>query len=930
MEQNRNADRTGKGLKNAITGFVGQIIQYLFQYAVRSIFIYKLGETYLGLNGLFTNVLSILNITELGIGTAIIYQLYQTVASQNEEKTKQYIFFYKKVYRYIGIIILSCGILLMPLLPYITKGNVEHINIYLIYFLYLMNSVFSYWFFAYRNAIIEAYQEKYRIMILTYIIYFASAIIQIICLLLFANVYIYLIVPIVTLIIANFIKGIMIGRWYPFILKKPNGKLQRSEITAIIKNVYSLLLNKIGYVILNSTDNIVLSVLSGIIIVGKYSNYLLLVGAVLTAVGTIFLSLTSSIGNLNVVSTREHKLEIYNYLNFANFWLYGFCAVCLYNLLTPFITLWIGTKYLLGEPATIIICFNFLANGLRQTTRDFRSACGLFYEGRYMPAASSCCNLILSVILVKLLLPYHLEIAGVLLGTIISEFCITWWYDGWLVNRRVFGMSPRQYYLNYFKYLCIACATSVLTRYLGSFCRVQSLIAELGIKLILCTITVNALFLLLFYKTKEFKYFYSLIQNVIYSKLRSRRMEEIKLFTDKKQCCGCGACATICPKQAITMQEDEYGFFYPKINEEQCIHCGLCIKHCGFQDTKKGNEPLQTYVAVSSCTDLSHSASGGVFASLAASVIKDGGVVFGCSLERIDGSLTPVHKAVDNLKELKDLLGSKYVQSNLGNSYAQVKAYLERGVLVLFSGTPCQVDGLKHYLSRSYSNLLLVELVCHGVPSAKMLQSYLELLSQKLHGDIHYFCFRDKTYGWDCCGSAEVIRGQRVRKVKIPSNQSSYYSLFLHSALYRDSCYSCKYASKHRAADMTIGDYWGIEYEHPALLTQNGGSINSKKGVSCLIINTVNGQRFFNQYKKGLITYESDYEKASRENPQLVQASSESKLRSEIFSLFAKYGWKAVDRYYIRFCGINYYKRRVVNNIPNGMKYKIKKMLHRT
>jgi coenzyme F420-reducing hydrogenase beta subunit/O-antigen/teichoic acid export membrane protein len=794
----------------------------------------------------------------------------------------------------------------------------------MIYSLYLLNSVFSYWFFAYRNAVVEAFQEKYRVMIIAYIINIISTIIQITCLYIFANVYVYLVIPIVTQIITNFIKGIMIGKWYPFILEKQKGKLDKSEVSKIIKNVYSLLLYKISYVVLNSTDNLVLSTLSGIVIVGKYSNYLLLVGAVLTAVGTIFLSLTSSIGNLNVLGTKEHKLKIYNNLNFANFWLYGFCTVCLYNLLTPFITLWIGTDYLLGEPATIIICFNFLANGLRQTTRDFRTACGLFYEGRFMPLISSCFNIVLSVLFVKLLIPYNLEIVGVLLGTIISEFCVTWWYDAWLINKRVFKMAPKNYYLNYWKYMLIVCATAAFVRYLCMLFTIQNRLVELCFTIIICTIVTNSIFLLLFHRTKEFLYFYNLVRNVLNSKLRSRKMEEITLFTDKKQCCGCSACANVCPKNAIMMQEDEYGFLYPYINKELCIRCGLCVKRCAFQNTSNLNIPRNTYVAVTRNTDPTKSASGGVFASLAASVIKEGGVVFGCSLELIEGILTPLHKSVDKLSTLKDLLGSKYVQSDIGNAYEKAKIYLEKGTLVLFSGTPCQIDGLKSYLSKSYSNLLLVELVCHGVPNARMFQSYVSLLSQSLHGQINYFTFRDKKYGWKCCGSVNVIRGRKVKKVKIDSNVSSYYKLFLNSAIYRDSCYSCKYASQHRAGDITIGDYWGIEQEHPNLLTEYGGDIESKKGVSCLIVNTENGQRFFDKYKIGLDTFKSDYKKASNHNPQLVHPSIENNMRPEILSLFAQNGWKAVDQYFIKQNGFPYYKRKITNKIPTEIKSKIK------
>lgn len=371
-------------------------------------------------------------------------------------------------------------------------------------------------------------------------------------------------------------------------------------------------------------------------------------------------------------------------------------------------------------------------------------------------------------------------------------------------------------------------------------------------------------------------------------------MREIKLFKDKKYCCACGACLNICPKQAISMQKDEYGFLYPQIDESKCIKCGLCLKTCAFQNSELKNIPIKTYAAQSDNTDLKESASGGIFASIAINVLREGGVVYGAAMEIENDKLTVRHIAVENDADLIKLQGSKYVQSSTEKIYQDIKKKLNDNRLVLFSGTPCQVDGLNSYLGKTYDNLITIDIICHGVPNNQMFQDYIVLLEEKYKDKIIDFKFRDKTKGWGLTAKGYTAKGYTAI---IPANVSSYYYMFLKSYIYRDSCYRCKYACKNRCGDITIGDYWGIEKAHPEVLKVNEYGLDYKNGISCLIVNTEQGAKVLEKYKSGLRLLDSAFEKASNENGQLNHPSNlNTEKRLNLLSEYKKQGYIRIEK----------------------------------
>lgn len=336
-------------------------------------------------------------------------------------------------------------------------------------------------------------------------------------------------------------------------------------------------------------------------------------------------------------------------------------------------------------------------------------------------------------------------------------------------------------------------------------------------------------------------------------------------------CTGCRACEKICPKHCISMKPDSEGFLYAEIDQSLCVDCGACRKTCPQNLKVVNDSPLKIY-ALRSNDDklLKKSASGGVFAVAAMFVIQNGGVVFGAAYDK---NMCVKHIKVDRETDLWKLQNSKYVQSDTGDTYVEVKQLLENGITVLYSGTPCQIAGLKRFLKRDYDNLFSMDIVCHGVPSPKIFAKYIEWQSKRLGESVVYCNFRDKADGWGL--SLVLVTSPKGRRLSIMGPSDPYYYHFLAGNLHRSCCYECHYASEYRPADMTVGDYWGIEKEHKHFF--------SYKGVSLLMLNNKHAVDFFYKIEGRFHKVESTYEKASRKNGNLRAPSKSGPQRNQLY-----------------------------------------------
>lgn len=368
-----------------------------------------------------------------------------------------------------------------------------------------------------------------------------------------------------------------------------------------------------------------------------------------------------------------------------------------------------------------------------------------------------------------------------------------------------------------------------------------------------------------------------------------------QVYENKKDCCGCGACQAVCPTNAIEMIEDEYGFTYPKIDNSKCVKCGLCKKVCSFKNPKKHVEDKKNvYMAISKNDDnLKKSASGGAFIELAIQIINNNGIVYGCSMELENDKLYPKHIRVDNIEDLRRLQGSKYVQSECGNIYKFVKEDLNNDKLVLFSGTPCQIEGLKSFLQyKEYKKLILLDIICHGVPSRKMFQDYITEFEKKNDCNVLEIYFRDKKYGWGKFNKIVYEKNGQKEEIVQPCYESSFYQLFLDSSIFRENCYICPFACKERNSDLTIGDFWGVKQEYPNC------EIDEKKGVSCIVINTKKGNSVVEKYGIQLEKINADFEKVARHNHQLNEPSKLKVERNTILSKYKYGGYIMVEKWY--------------------------------
>lgn len=390
---------------------------------------------------------------------------------------------------------------------------------------------------------------------------------------------------------------------------------------------------------------------------------------------------------------------------------------------------------------------------------------------------------------------------------------------------------------------------------------------------------------------------------------------EIALAKENSECCGCGTCALVCPVNAICMIPGELGCLYPHIDPEKCIRCHACENVCAYSKAApvRTEKPRAFAVAAKDPAVLKKSASGGVFASLAHSILDAGGIVYGCSLEMENGVLTPKHIAVETHAEVNKLQGSKYVQSRLGTVFPEIRQMLRQRRIVLFSGTPCQVDALRHYLKDTDTeNLFTSDLICHGVPGAELFQAYLQHLGKRGKGMVTAFSFRDKSNGWGL-QAAYSVRGKNgmENRKTMPSGISSYYTFFLESEIYRESCYTCRYANTTRVGDITIGDFWGIEQEHPEWMEENGGNLRVYDGVSAVLANNPKGERLLTQYGQNMDIAESGLDKVTKWNRQLCGPSRHSAMRQKLVNAWLAEGYRGMERIFRKRLGIRYPVRLV-------------------
>ena len=495
--------RTNNSLKNIRYAAFFKLAVVLVNFISRRVFVTILSDAYLGLNGTFANILSMLSLAELGVGTAITYSMYKPLAEQDEDQLLGLMALYRRFYWIIGIVIAVIGAGLTPFLPKLIHDhaalNVPHIQ--LIYLLFVFDSALSY-FFVYKQSIITADQKQYIVTFYQNIILILSVVAQIIFLLLTKNYFVFLGIKIAGTLLTNILLARKANRLYPYLTKRRKAGLPAETRTTISKNIRATLMHKIGAVVVFETDNFLIMYFIGAIAVGFYSNYLMITQGLMNVFTMVFRSMTASVGNLCAEEDKSHAREVFWKLDFFTRWLYGFSAICLMVLLNHFIgSIWLHQeKYLFSLSIVLLICLNFYLTGMRQGVLTFRDAMGLYWYDRHKPIAESLINLGVSIALAK-----PLGIVGIFIGTFVSSITTCCWIEPYILFKHGFHSSSKPYFIKYALHTLATAAIGYATWSLCALLPSSGFIPFIG-KLFVCAIVPNLGYFLVYGRTEEFRY----------------------------------------------------------------------------------------------------------------------------------------------------------------------------------------------------------------------------------------------------------------------------------------------------------------------------------------------------------------------------------------------------------------------------------------
>lgn len=487
--------RTKNAARNIFFGILYKAVAMLFPFMVRTTIIYVLGSEYVGLSSLFTSILSFLSLAELGVGHALVYSMYKPIAEDDTDTICALLNLYRKLYRYIGSIILAIGLALLPFLKYMIKGSCPaDVNIYILYLIYLFNTVISYWMYAYKQSLLNAFQRSdiisKRAMVLQTFMYIA----QIVSLFFFHNYYIYIIwLPVVT-IVTNLANAVIVDKMYPEY--ECYGNVSKDLEHSIQKKAMALFGTKANSIVLHAADNIVISAFLGLVVVGQYGNYYYIINSIMGIMTIFYSSLTAGIGNSLETETLEKNYKDYNVLTLMNTWMTMFCTVSLFCLCQSFMRLWVGDKLLLDMSVVLLLSVYLYIYQFYRITLTYKDAAGIWWEDRFRPYAAMLVNMICNVILVQ-----FIGLQGVILSTVFSLLISVPWATH-TVFKYIFHRSSTDYYKKMFIHILFTVAVCFVT---WNFC---SIIQEgfIGFfeKIIVCVTLPNILFVMVFRKTFEF------------------------------------------------------------------------------------------------------------------------------------------------------------------------------------------------------------------------------------------------------------------------------------------------------------------------------------------------------------------------------------------------------------------------------------------
>lgn len=507
-------ERTKNASRNILYGLILKLIQVFLPFLMRSAMTYYIGIEYLGLNSLFTSVLQVLNLAELGVGSAMVYSMYKPISEDDHVTICALMRLYRLYYRIIGLVVLIGGLVILPVLPRLISGDVQpDINIYVLYLLNLSATVLSYWLFAYKNSLLNGHQRQDVASKVSTVTNLIQYVLQFLVLCLFKNYYLYVIVILLSQITTNIITSVVVSRMYPNY--HPEGKLEAQEVKQINQRIRDLFTSKIGSVVLNSADTIVISAFLGLTSLAVYQNYYFIITSVISFVTIIFNACTAGIGNSLIVETKEKNFKDLSKFTFLISWIAGMCSCCFICMFQPFMELWMGNERMLPFGAVICLTVYYYLYEINQLLNTYKDAGGIWRQDRFRPLITSVVNLGLNLILVQFLGVY-----GVILSTVIAFVCVGM---PWLFYNLFTLLFDKQHFIPYFKNLLFYLLISALACIVSS--AICLLIPWTGmVQLIACflisIIVSNVLFFLVYRKRTEFKQILQLANRMTKGKIK--------------------------------------------------------------------------------------------------------------------------------------------------------------------------------------------------------------------------------------------------------------------------------------------------------------------------------------------------------------------------------------------------------------------------
>ena len=506
-----NESRFANYSRNMIFALGSQILTVLLGFWSRRVFVMTLETEYLGISGLFSSILTVLSLTELGFGTAITYALYKPIKENDYEKIKSLMALYKKVYWTVGLVVFVFGVSLMPCLPYLIKEmpNIPEIN--LIYLLFIFQSASGY-FFSYKINFLSATQRSYQSDFFNILCNIAQTTLQIATLIIFKNYIVYLLLAIICPFTKNVFATLFVNKQYAF-LKGKAKKLDLVEKRNITKNVFAMFLYKASSTLSATIDTVLVSTYMGIVEVGIYSNYHLIINYSDQLFTTVLGKITPSLGNFFVSNDNDKKVRLFSTMQLIYYWIATYLAVGLIVLFNPLIGLWLGKEYLFDSSIVIALVVSITLTNFQRPCALMRDANGIFWQGKLRPLAMSIINIISSIIFVN-----AFGTIGVVLGTILAKTLTYVWYDPYIVYKHAISDSLKKYFTKYIFHWVLLAALSFVCYKIQSFVGLQGL-GGLIFGFVQITIIVNCTFLCLFFKTEEFTYFKGLFKDLIFKKI---------------------------------------------------------------------------------------------------------------------------------------------------------------------------------------------------------------------------------------------------------------------------------------------------------------------------------------------------------------------------------------------------------------------------